>query len=168
VTGMHNVKHATSYGTVVYDWSNAKQIWANGTYQHPHRPGGRPLTPLRCLPPSAPAPLPSLSAAVMLAVWLTCVVVAGAGSLSAPHELGGAHHQAGGDGAGCWCVSQCAPSQSNAPRAACLYPRIVRHAVHGGADPGVEGYNPRVWAYRNTIKALNWYSSVRKKLDDPV
>ena len=35
------------------------------------------------------------------------------------------------------------------------------------ADPGVEGYNPRVWAYRNTIKALNWYSSVRKKLDDP-
>jgi hypothetical protein len=35
------------------------------------------------------------------------------------------------------------------------------------ADPGVEGYNPRVWAYRNTIKALNWYSSVREKLDDP-
>ena len=31
------------------------------------------------------------------------------------------------------------------------------------ADPGVEGYNPRVWAYRNSIKALNWYSSVRKK-----
>jgi len=25
------------------------------------------------------------------------------------------------------------------------------------ADPGVEGYNPRVWAYRNSIKALNWY-----------
>ena len=24
-------------------------------------------------------------------------------------------------------------------------------------DPGVEGYNPRVWAYRNSIKALNWY-----------
>ena len=35
-------------------------------------------------------------------------------------------------------------------------------------DPGVPGYAPRVWAYRNTIKALNWYSSVRKKLDDPV
>ena len=25
----------------------------------------------------------------------------------------------------------------------------------------------RVWVYRNTIKALNWYSSVREKLDDP-
>lgn len=35
------------------------------------------------------------------------------------------------------------------------------------ADPGVPGYAPRVWAYRNTIKALNWYSSVREKLDDP-
>merc|ERR1719231_541787 len=34
-------------------------------------------------------------------------------------------------------------------------------------DPGVPGYAPRVWAYRNTIKALNWYSSVREKLDDP-
>jgi hypothetical protein len=35
------------------------------------------------------------------------------------------------------------------------------------ADPGVPGYAPRVWVYRNTIKALNWYSSVREKLDDP-
>ena len=35
------------------------------------------------------------------------------------------------------------------------------------ADPGLPGYAPRVWAYRNTIKALNWYSSVRVKLDDP-
>lgn len=35
------------------------------------------------------------------------------------------------------------------------------------ADPGVPGFAPRVWAYRNTIKALNWYSSVREKLDDP-
>lgn len=26
------------------------------------------------------------------------------------------------------------------------------------ADPGVPGSMPRVWAYRNTIKALNWYS----------
>jgi len=34
-------------------------------------------------------------------------------------------------------------------------------------DPGVPGYAPRVWAYRNTIKALNWYTSVRTKLDDP-
>ena len=32
---------------------------------------------------------------------------------------------------------------------------------------GVPGFAPRVWAYRNTIKALNWYSSVREKLDDP-
>ena len=24
-----------------------------------------------------------------------------------------------------------------------------------------------MWAYRNTIKALNWYTSVREKLDDP-
>ncbi len=23
-------------------------------------------------------------------------------------------------------------------------------------NPGVPGYAPRVWAYRNTIKALNW------------
>lgn len=35
------------------------------------------------------------------------------------------------------------------------------------ADPGVPGEAPRVWVYRNTIKALNWYSSVREKLDDP-
>ena len=34
-------------------------------------------------------------------------------------------------------------------------------------DPGLPGYAPRVWAYRNTIKALNWYWSVRVKLDDP-
>ena len=34
-------------------------------------------------------------------------------------------------------------------------------------DPGVAGEQPRVWVYRNKIKALNWYSSVRKKLDDP-
>lgn len=33
------------------------------------------------------------------------------------------------------------------------------------ADPGVPGYAPRVWAYRNTIKALNWYKAVREKLD---
>ena len=25
------------------------------------------------------------------------------------------------------------------------------------ADPGIPGQNPRVWAYRNTIKALNWW-----------
>ena len=26
---MHDVSHAVKYGTVVYDWSNAKKIWAN-------------------------------------------------------------------------------------------------------------------------------------------
>jgi hypothetical protein len=35
------------------------------------------------------------------------------------------------------------------------------------ADPGVAGSMPRVWAYRNTIKALNWYWKIRVKLDDP-
>ena len=25
----------------------------------------------------------------------------------------------------------------------------------------------KVWIYRNTIKALNWFGSVREKLDDP-
>lgn len=34
-------------------------------------------------------------------------------------------------------------------------------------DPSLEGYAPRVWTYRNSIKALNWYTSVRTKLDDP-
>jgi hypothetical protein len=35
------------------------------------------------------------------------------------------------------------------------------------ADPGVPGEQPRVWVYRNTAKALNFYGSVREKLDDP-
>jgi hypothetical protein len=35
------------------------------------------------------------------------------------------------------------------------------------AEPGIPGEAPRVWAYRNTIKALNWFKSVREKLDDP-
>eukprot|EP01046_Picozoa_sp_COSAG06_P019467 COSAG06_NODE_1390_length_9607_cov_16.483172_5_plen_468_part_00 len=34
-------------------------------------------------------------------------------------------------------------------------------------DPGVPGEQPRVWVYRNTAKALNFYASVREKLDDP-
>lgn len=34
-------------------------------------------------------------------------------------------------------------------------------------DPGVEGEQPRVWLYRNRIKALNWIGQVREKLDDP-
>jgi len=35
------------------------------------------------------------------------------------------------------------------------------------ADPGVPGEQPRVWVYRNTAKALNFFGSVREKLDDP-
>ena len=31
-------------------------------------------------------------------------------------------------------------------------------------DPGIPGEQPRVWVYRNTIKALNWFTSVREKL----
>ncbi len=34
-------------------------------------------------------------------------------------------------------------------------------------DPGVPGEQPRVWVYRNKIKALNWIGQVREKLDDP-
>ena len=34
-------------------------------------------------------------------------------------------------------------------------------------DPGIVGEQPRVWLYRNTIKALNWFTSVREKLEDP-
>ena len=34
-------------------------------------------------------------------------------------------------------------------------------------DAGIEGEQPKVWIYRNTIKALNWFTSVREKLDDP-
>lgn len=82
-SGMHDVNHANKFGIVVYDWSNAKAIWANA---HP----------------------------------------------MSSEEL------------------------------------ITKQAemVYAG-DPGLPGYAPRVWAYRNTIKALNWYSSVREKLDDP-
>jgi hypothetical protein len=82
-SGMHDVHHANQFGVVVYDWSNAKAIWANA---HP----------------------------------------------MSSEEL------------------------------------ITKQAEMVYADkPGVEGEMPRVWAYRNTIKALNWYSSVRMKLDDP-
>ena len=35
-------------------------------------------------------------------------------------------------------------------------------------DPGIEGEQPRVWLYRNRIKALNWIGQVREKLDDPM
>ena len=82
-SGMHDVHHANQFGIVVYDWSNAKAIWANA----------HPMT---------------------------------------SEEL------------------------------------ITKQAeMVYAADPGLPGYAPRVWAYRNTIKALNWYSSVREKLDDP-
>lgn len=33
-------------------------------------------------------------------------------------------------------------------------------------DPGIKGEQPRVWVYRNKIKGLNWFGSVREKLDD--
>lgn len=80
---MHNVTHANQFGIVVYDWSNAKAIWANT----------HPMT---------------------------------------SEEL------------------------------------ITKQAEMVYAqDPGLPGYAPRVWAYRNTIKALNWYKSVREKIDDP-
>jgi hypothetical protein len=82
-TGFHNVTLANQYGVVVYDWSNAKDLWANA---HP------------------------MSSEELITAQAEMVYA---------------------------------------------------------ADSGVPGYMPRVWAYRNTIKALNWYSSVREKLDDP-
>lgn len=84
-TGMHNVTTANLYGVVVYDWSNAKNLWANA----------HPMNSEELL---------TLQAEQVLAV-----------------------------------------------------------------DPGMgdQGYAPHVWVYRNTIKALNWYTSVRVKLDDP-
>jgi hypothetical protein len=82
-SGMHSVEVANQYGVVVYDWSNAKAIWANA----------HPMTSEELITAQAEAVL--------------------------------------------------------------------------AADPGVEGSMPRVWAYRNTIKALNWYWKIRVKLDDP-
>lgn len=82
-SGMHDVNDAVKFGTVVYDWSNAKAVWANG----------HPMNSEELITKQAEAVL--------------------------------------------------------------------------ARDPGIPGQAPRVWAYRNTIKALNWYSSVREKLDDP-
>ena len=82
-SGFHNVDHAVKFGLVVYDWSNAKALWANA----------RPMSSEELLTKQCEAVL--------------------------------------------------------------------------AADPGVPGEQPRCWVYRNTIKALNWYSSVREKLDDP-
>jgi hypothetical protein len=82
-TGMHDVSHAVKFGLVVYDWSNAKALWANA---HP------------------------MDSEELLTKQAEMVLA---------------------------------------------------------ADPGVPGEQPRVWVYRNTIKALNWYGSVRDKLDDP-
>ena len=80
---MHDVSHAIKFGLVVYDWSNAKALWANA---HP------------------------MDSQELLTKQAEMVLA---------------------------------------------------------ADPGIPGEQPRVWVYRNTIKALNWYSSVREKLDDP-
>lgn len=82
-TGMHSVAEAIRYGITVYDWSNAKLLWANA----------HPMNDDELLTKQAEAVL--------------------------------------------------------------------------AADPGIPGEQPRVWVYRNKIKALNWYSSVREKLDDP-
>ena len=82
-SGMHNVSHAVKFGLVVYDWSNAKALWANA---HP------------------------MDSEELLTKQAEMVLA---------------------------------------------------------ADPGIPGEQPRVWVYRNTIKALNWYTSVREKLDDP-
>eukprot|EP00658_Telonema_sp_P-2_P021045 TRINITY_DN18350_c0_g1_i1.p2 TRINITY_DN18350_c0_g1~~TRINITY_DN18350_c0_g1_i1.p2 ORF type:complete len:446 (+),score=85.89 TRINITY_DN18350_c0_g1_i1:170-1507(+) len=82
-SGMHDVAHAIKFGVVVYDWSNAKAIWAN---MHP------------------------MDSEALITKQAEAVLA---------------------------------------------------------AEPGLPGGPPRVWAYRNTIKALNWYSSVREKLDDP-
>jgi hypothetical protein len=82
-SGMHSVHHANQFGVVVYDWSNAKSLWANAH-------------------PMDSEELITKQAEMVLA-----------------------------------------------------------------DDPGIPGGPPRVWAYRNGIKALNWYRSVREKLDDP-
>ena len=82
-SGYHNVAEAARYGVAVYDWSNAKRLWANT----------RPMNDDERLTAQAE------------------MVIA--------------------------------------------------------ADPGVKGEQPRVWQYRNTIKALNWIGQVREKLDDP-
>ena len=109
-TGLHDVAHAIKFGTVVYDWSNGKALWANA---HPvsqsacrataqahtylaHTDGAR--TP-------SPPPLP-----VSYSYWKMT-----------SQEL------------------------------------ITKQAeMVLAADPGIPGQAPRVWAYRNTIKALNW------------
>ena len=46
--------------------------------------------------------------------------------------------------------------------------RLTRQAeLVQSLDPGIQGEQPRVWVYRNKVKALNWFTSVREKLDDP-
>eukprot|EP00054_Salpingoeca_dolichothecata_P036770 m.8584 g.8584 ORF g.8584 m.8584 type:complete len:581 (+) comp7015_c0_seq1:40-1782(+) len=82
-SGFHDLDDAKNYGVVVYDWSNAKDIWVN---QHPMN----------------------------------------------DEEL------------------------------------LTKQAeMLFEVSPSIPGQQPRVWTYRNTIKALNWYGSVRVKLDDP-
>lgn len=82
-SGFHNATYAAQFGVVSYDWSNAKEVWAQA---HP----------------------------------MTCEEM-----LTEQAEL------------------------------------VL------ALDAGIPGEQPRVWVYRNTIKALNWFKSVRVKLDDP-
>ena len=83
-SGFHNASYAAQFGVVSYDWSYAKQLWAQD----------KPMTCEESLTEQAESVLA---------------------------EMG----------------------------------------------PYVKGEQPRLWVYRNTIKALNWFSSVREKLDDP-
>ena len=93
-TGMHAVSHAVEYGTVVYDWSNAKQIWVRSLLTRllytrtillhlPHRPH---------LPH-----LPHLSHLPHLPHHVCVSAVAGE---RPPDDIGGAHHRPGRDGPG--------------------------------------------------------------------
>ena len=84
---MHDVEEALRYGITVYDWSNAKKLWANA----------RPMNDEDLLTKQAEMVL----------------------------------------------------------------------AAGERFDPRPSDEQPRVWVYRNKIKGLNWYRSVRDKLDDP-
>ena len=82
-SGFHDVNHAVKFGTVVYDWSNAKALWANA----------HPMDSQELITKQAEAVLK--------------------------------------------------------------------------VDAGIPGQGPRVWAYRNTIKALNWCTYVREQWPEP-
>ena len=62
------------------------------------------------------------------------------------------------------------PPPTFAPGAPPTSPTSAQHSLYQGplllcASP--QGEQPRVWVYRNQIKALNFFSSVREKIDDP-